>query len=140
MHIFKGLFWVTLQLAFGVTAAAASDTTIFVPSTPCSTYLDYAKRDTASPNTPEVRNRVISAMNIMKPYMTEFASLHLGHKEMLMGQITRSFFIRVELECSRQPDQTLSEVIKKVGNGIVDNVNASLAQSGDKTHLPYPTF
>ena len=140
MRIFRGLFLVTLQLASGLTAAAASDTTVFVPSTPCSTYLDYASRDTASPNTPEARNRVISAMTMMKPYMTEFASLHLGQMEMLMGQITQSFFIRVEIECHRHPDQPLSEVIRKVGNGIVDNVNASLAQSGDKTHLPYPAL
>lgn len=140
MRIFEGLFFAALQIALGITAAEASDTTVFIPSTPCSTYRDYATKDTASPNTPEARNRVISAMNIMKPYMTEFASLQMDHTEMLMGQITRSFFIRVDLECHSHPDQPLSQAIRKVGNGIVDSVNASLAQSGDKRHLPYPTF
>lgn len=140
MRILRGLFLAVLQLALGGTAAAASDTTIFVPSTPCLTYLNYATKDAASPNMPEARSRVISAMNIMKPYMTEFASLRMDHMEMLMAQITQSFFIRMELECRSHPDQLLSEVIRKVGNGIVDNVNASLAQSGDKRHLPYPAF
>ena len=138
MRIFKGLFLVALLLALGVTAAEASDTTVFAPSTPCSTYLDYAIKDKASPNTPEVRNRVISAMNIMKPYMMEFDSLHMG--SMVMGQIARSFFTRTELECRSHPDQHLSEVIRKVGNSIVDTVNEALAESGGKTHLPYPVF
>ncbi|MEN3167780.1 hypothetical protein [Gluconobacter sp. OJB] len=138
MRIFKGLFLLTLQLAFGVTAAVASDTTIFVPSTSCATYLDYANRDKASPNTQEARNRVISAMKIMQPYMTDFASLHLGQE--VIGQIIRSFFIRMELECHSHSDQLLSQVIPKVGNGIVDNLNDALAHSGVKTHLSYPSF
>ncbi|WP_291365728.1 hypothetical protein [Acetobacter sp. UBA5411] len=126
-RVFEYLFLVSLQTVFGVTATEAADTTVFVPSTSCSTYLDYAARDTASPTTPEARNRVISAMNIMKPYMTEFASLHM---KKLMGQITLSFFMRTELECRSHPDQHLSEVIRKVGNSIVDTVNTSLAHSG----------
>ncbi|MCH4092444.1 hypothetical protein [Acetobacter sp.] len=129
-RIFNYLVLLSLQTAFGVTAAKAADTTVFVPSTSCSTYLHYAATDTASPTTSEARNRVISAMNIMKPYMTEFASLHM--KE-LMGQITLSFFMRTELECRSHPDQHLSEVIRKVGNSIVDTVNASLGHSGNNT-------
>lgn len=68
-------------------------------------------------------------MSIMKPFMTEFASLHM---KVLMGQITQIFFIRTELECRSHSDQHLSEVIRKVGNGIVDNVNTSLVESGIK--------
>lgn len=138
MRIFKGLFLLTLQLTFWVTAAVASDTTTFVPSTSCATYLDYANRDKASVNAPDARNRVISAMKIMQPYMTEFASLHLGQE--VMGQIMRSYFIRLELECHSHPDQLLSQVIPKVGNGLVDNLNDALAHSGVKTHLSYPSF
>ncbi|WP_215767247.1 hypothetical protein [Gluconobacter cerinus] len=138
MRIFKGLCLLALQLTFGVTAAVASDTTTFVPSTSCATYLEYANRDKASVNAPEARNRVISAMKIMQPYMTEFASLHLGQE--VMGQIMRNYFIRLELECHSHHDQLLSQVIPKVGNGLVDNLNDALAHSGVKTQLSYPSF
>lgn len=137
MRIFSGLFLAVLLISVGGEVAEASDTTVFGPSTPCSTYLDYAAKDSASPTTPEARNRVISAMNMMQPYMAEFASFHM---EALKGQITQSFFIRESLECRNHPDQTLSQVIQKVGNSIIDVVNASLAGSGDKRRLSYPTF
>ncbi|KXV10403.1 hypothetical protein AD931_01455 [Gluconobacter oxydans] len=77
-------------------------------------------------------------MKIMQPYTTEFASLHLDQK--VMGQIMWSFFLRMELECHSHPDQLLSQVIPKVGNGLVDNLNNALAHAGVKTHLSYPAF
>ena len=48
-RVFEYLFLVSLQTVFGATAAEAADTTVFLPSTSCSTYLLRSQGHSVSP-------------------------------------------------------------------------------------------